>query len=134
MEEVRAEIEKVEASKEADLEAGEEAPAGPLPKALAALKKIISPAFIEVCVLTFLAEWGDRSQIATIVLAASRNIFAVTIGAVIGHSLCTALAVVGGRILANRISVKSVMMVGGALFIVFSLVSLLDGFRGEKHK
>ena len=30
------------------------------------LRRILSPIFMEVCVVTFLAEWGDRSQIATI--------------------------------------------------------------------
>lgn len=30
----------------------------------------VSPIFIQAFVLTFLAEWGDRSQIMTIVLAA----------------------------------------------------------------
>ena len=31
---------------------------------------IFSAVFLEAFVLTFLAEWGDRSQIATIILAA----------------------------------------------------------------
>lgn len=34
------------------------------------LRGILSPIFVEVFVMTFLAEWGDRSQITTIVLAA----------------------------------------------------------------
>lgn len=34
--------------------------------------------------LTFLAEWGDRSQIATISLAAHQNPLAVCLGAVLG--------------------------------------------------
>lgn len=44
-------------------------------------------------VMTFLAEWGDRSQIATVALAASFNPYMVTIGALIGHLICTAGAV-----------------------------------------
>lgn len=35
---------------------------------------IISPIVMEVFTLTFLAEWGDRSQLATIGLAASTNV------------------------------------------------------------
>lgn len=31
---------------------------------------IISPIFIQALTLTFLAEWGDRSQLTTIILAA----------------------------------------------------------------
>lgn len=52
--------------------------------------------------MTFLAEWGDRSQIATIVLATTKDPFGVTAGGIIGHSLCTGLAVLGGRMLATR--------------------------------
>jgi len=35
---------------------------------------IVSPIVMEVFTLTFLAEWGDRSQLATIGLAASTNV------------------------------------------------------------
>lgn len=52
--------------------------------------------------MTFLAEWGDRSQIATIALAAAKDPYGVTLGGVLGHSLCTGMAVIGGRMLATR--------------------------------
>lgn len=78
--------------------------------------KVFSQSFT----LTFLAEWGDRSQIATIGLAASKNVMGVILGGVVGHALCTGLAVVGGRMLATRISAKTVAYVGGFLFLAFS--------------
>jgi len=34
------------------------------------MKLMMSQIFAQSCVLTFLAEWGDRSQISTIILAA----------------------------------------------------------------
>lgn len=37
------------------------------------LGRICTPVFLEAFVLTFLAEWGDRSQIATISLAAQHD-------------------------------------------------------------
>ena len=35
------------------------------------------------------------------------------VGGVLGHALCTGLAVVGGRIIATRISVRTVTLVRG---------------------
>lgn len=99
--------------------------------------------------LTFLAEWGDRSQIATIALAAAKDPFGVTIGksvvagwndactplplvhpcsynarfclamgegGIIGHALCTGIAVIGGRMLAARISERTVSYVCCGLY------------------
>ncbi|KAG4937271.1 hypothetical protein JHK85_052190 [Glycine max] len=74
-------------------------------------------------ILTFLAEWGDRSQIATIALATHKNAIGVAVGATIGHTICTSLAVVGGSMLASKISQRSVATVGGLLFIGFSISS-----------
>ena len=74
--------------------------------------------------LTFLAEWGDRSQIATIALAAAKDPIGVTIGGIIGHSICTGVAVIGGRMLAARISERMVAYVGGSLFLCFSVHAL----------
>ncbi|XP_065354953.1 uncharacterized protein LOC135949352 isoform X1 [Calliphora vicina] len=75
--------------------------------------------------MTFLAEWGDRSQLTTIILAASKNAYGVTAGGVIGHSICTGLAVVGGRMVAAKISVRTVTIVGGIVFLGFALYALI---------
>jgi len=85
------------------------------------LSQFCTPIFLECFVLTFLAEWGDRSQIATITLAAHKSPVGVTLGAILGHAICTGLAVVGGRLVALRISQSTVAAVGGALFLVFAV-------------
>ncbi|XP_069555341.1 putative divalent cation/proton antiporter TMEM165 [Brachyistius frenatus] len=84
----------------------------------------ISPIFIQAFTLTFLAEWGDRSQLTTIILAAREDPFGVAVGGTIGHCLCTGLAVVGGRMIAQKISVRTVTIIGGIVFLAFAFSAL----------
>lgn len=67
---------------------------------------LLSPAWVQTFAMTFLGEWGDRSQIATIAMAAGQDYWWVTIGAITGHGLCTAAAVIGGRAVAGRVSMR----------------------------
>ncbi|KAH6769539.1 hypothetical protein C2S51_014875 [Perilla frutescens var. frutescens] len=85
--------------------------------------RFCTPIYLESFILTFLAEWGDRSQIATIALATHKNAVGVAAGATIGHTICTSVAVVGGSMLASKISQRTVAAVGGFLFLGFSLSS-----------
>jgi len=67
---------------------------------------LLSPAWVQTFIMTFLGEWGDRSQIATIAMAAGQDYWWVTGGAVTGHAFCTAIAVLGGRAIAGRVSLR----------------------------
>ena len=67
---------------------------------------LLSPAWVQTFIMTFLGEWGDRSQIATIAMAAGQDYWWVTGGAVSGHALCTAGAVIGGKAIAGRVSLR----------------------------
>ncbi|TFK48068.1 vacuole protein [Heliocybe sulcata] len=87
---------------------------------------LLGPVFVQAFVLTFLGEWGDRSQIATIALGAAHNVYLVTLGTILGHSCCTALAVVGGRYVSTKISVKHVTLGGSILFILFGFIYLYE--------
>ncbi|XP_042901067.1 putative divalent cation/proton antiporter TMEM165 [Parasteatoda tepidariorum] len=91
------------------------------------LMMFVSRIFIEAFTMTFLAEWGDRSQLTTIILAAREDAIGVTLGAIIGHGICTSLAVIGGRIIAQRISVRSVTLIGGVVFLIFAVWALAIG-------
>eukprot|EP00095_Tigriopus_kingsejongensis_P008492 snap_masked-scaffold18_size714446-processed-gene-6.0 protein:Tk08492 transcript:snap_masked-scaffold18_size714446-processed-gene-6.0-mRNA-1 annotation:"transmembrane protein 165" len=86
--------------------------------------RFVSKIFIQAFTMTFLAEWGDRSQLATIVLAAREDVVAVVVGGILGHAFCTGLAVLGGRMIAQRISVRTVTLAGGVVFILFALTAL----------
>ncbi|CAF1064918.1 unnamed protein product [Rotaria sordida] len=137
-EEVQQEVEKAEATN--DLESGDGDGGGKIDNSskgnqqhqkltskstmtniTSLIRRYISPIFIQSFIMTFLAEWGDRSQITTIVLAASENLLGVIIGGTIGHGLCTGLAVIGGRFIAQRISPKTVTLIGGVVFLCFAL-------------
>lgn len=92
----------------------------------------LGPVFVQAFVLTFLGEWGDRSQIATIALAAAHNVYVVTLGTVVGHSLCTAVAVIGGRWISTMISIKHVTLGGAVLFVLFGLIYLRESLFGAE--
>ena len=121
-------------------------------------ERLASPIFLQAFTLTFLAEWGDRSQMATIALAAAQvrpirasynlltfslllqNVYGVTVGAIAGHAICTVIAVICGRLLANVLSIKAgiisvsdyylylsflVTLLGGMLFIIFAILAII---------
>lgn len=83
-----------------------------------------SRVLLQAFTMTFVAEWGDRSQLTTIILGAREDVYGVIVGGVLGHSLCTGLAVIGGRMIAQRISVRTVTLVGGVVFLIFALSAL----------
>ncbi|PON59523.1 GDT1-like protein [Parasponia andersonii] len=90
------------------------------------LTQFFSPVFLKAFSITFFGEWGDKSQLATIGLAADENPLGVVLGGIIGQALCTTAAVLGGKSLASRISERIVALSGGILFIVFGLQSYLS--------
>ena len=86
-----------------------------------------NPLALDVGRFKFVAEWGDRTQIATIALAASYNAVGVAAGAVLGHAICTAIAVIGGKLIAGRISERQLTFAGGCLFLIFGIVAAVEG-------
>ncbi|XP_057765743.1 GDT1-like protein 4 isoform X2 [Salvia miltiorrhiza] len=90
------------------------------------LTQFFSPISLKAFTITFFGEWGDKSQLATIGLAAEENPLGVVLGGILGQALCTAAAVLGGKSLATQISEKIVALSGGILFIIFGIQSLLS--------
>ncbi|GAA5854170.1 hypothetical protein JCM8547_008253 [Rhodosporidiobolus lusitaniae] len=89
---------------------------------------LFSPIFIQAFILTFLAEWGDRSQITTIALAAAHNVWIVTFGTTAGHAVCTGMAVIGGRWISQHISIKHVTLGGAVLFLIFGVIYSYEAY------
>jgi len=117
----RAEAAAALGSRTEDLESGAGARSiGPI--SIHSARAVLAQAFT----LTFVAEWGDRSQIATIALAAAKNPFGVTAGGILGHAICTGGAVLAGNLIASKVSHRTVNLLGGGLFIVFGLATLFE--------
>ncbi|KFH47043.1 GCR1-dependent translation factor-like protein [Hapsidospora chrysogenum ATCC 11550] len=91
---------------------------------------LLSPAWVQTFIMTFLGEWGDRSQIATIAMAAGQDYWWVTLGAMVGHAVCTGAAVIGGRAIAGRVSLKYVTVGGAIAFLVFGVIYLVEALYG----
>ena len=85
------------------------------------LTNIISPLFIQCFVLTFIAEWGDRSQLSTIVMSSRWSASIVTLGCLLGHMCCTGLAVISGTLVSQHISEQKLQFLGGTLFFIFAI-------------
>jgi putative Ca2+/H+ antiporter (TMEM165/GDT1 family) len=60
-------------------------------------------------------------------MGAAQDPVGITVGAIVGHALCTGLAVLGGRVLAARISERTVATGGGVLFLLFAAHSFVVG-------
>ena len=95
----------------------------------AAESKIVDRAlqvFILTVVLFFLAEMGDKTQIATIALGAKyEDVVAVTIGTTLGMMLANAPAVWLGQKFTKRMPIKWVHGVAALTFIAIGAVTLL---------
>lgn len=82
--------------------------------------------WLEGFLLTFVAEWGDRTQLATISLAIDKNAIGVASGAILGHAICAAIAVTCGKMLCGRISERQLTFIGGCLFILFGIIAVFE--------
>jgi putative Ca2+/H+ antiporter (TMEM165/GDT1 family) len=76
----------------------------------------------------FLAEMGDKTQIATVALAAQyHTFFAVVAGTTLGMMIANAPAVLLGDRIAQRMPVRLVHAVAAAIFAILGVVTLAGG-------
>ena len=82
--------------------------------------------FLLTVVLFFLAEMGDKTQIATIALGAKySDVFSVTVGTTLGMMLANAPAVWIGQKFTKRMPIKWVHAVAAVTFIAIGVATLL---------
>ena len=86
--------------------------------------------FLTTAVLFFLAEMGDKTQLATVALAAQfRSVVMVTAGTTLGMLASDGLAVFLGDRLASKVQMRWVRWVAASLFFLFGAAALWTALR-----
>jgi Ca2+/H+ antiporter, TMEM165/GDT1 family len=87
--------------------------------------------FVTTVIAFFLAEMGDKTQVATVALAAQFNaLFAVVAGTTLGMMIANVPAVLLGNKIANRVPVRLVHGIAALIFLALGVATLLGA--GEK--
>ena len=87
--------------------------------------------FLTTVALFFLAEMGDKTQLATVALGARyHDAVSVTLGTTAGMLVSDGLAVAVGDRLASRVQGRWVRVVAATLFFAFAAVSAWTAWRG----
>jgi len=83
-------------------------------------------AFVTTLIAFFIAEMGDKTQLATVALGARYEaLWAVVAGTTLGMMIANVPAVLVGRELASRIRLDVVRKVAAGLFFLTALLALL---------
>lgn len=83
-------------------------------------------AFSSAFALIFIAELGDKTQLAALGMSAtSTHTGSVLAGSVLGISLATVLGVAAGKLLGQWLNPQHLRLAGGALFVIFGVLLLL---------
>lgn len=82
--------------------------------------------FLTTLVAFFLVEMGDKTQLATVALAARYDsLVAVVLGTTLGMMVANVPAVWIGRALADRVNMQVMRWVAAALFVLLGMLALL---------
>ena len=81
--------------------------------------------FLTTLVAFFLVEMGDKTQLATVALAARYDsLVSVVLGTTLGMMIANVPAVWVGATLAHRVNMKAMRAVAAALFVVLGVLAL----------
>ena len=84
--------------------------------------------FITTLVVFFFVEMGDKTQLATVALAARyEQLVAVVLGTTAGMMIANAPAVWPGEALAQKVNMKAMRWIAATLFIILGVLTLVWG-------
>ena len=87
--------------------------------------------FVTTVIAFFLAEMGDKTQIATIALAAQyQSLFMVVAGTTLGMMIANVPAVLLGDRIANRMPTKLVHAIAAGIFALLGVATLMGAGEG----
>lgn len=86
---------------------------------------------LTVTIAFFLAELGDKTQLATISLAAEyRSFWGVWLGSVLGMVVADGAAIIVGVIAGKRLPQKLIKYISAGIFIIFGIMVILGSIGG----
>ncbi|HEY3314255.1 MAG TPA: TMEM165/GDT1 family protein [Bacillota bacterium] len=92
-------------------------------------RPVTSPFWL-VTITFFLAEFGDKTMLSTVTLAAGRPPIPVWLGSTVGMVLSDGLAVLVGQLLGARLPERAIRLCAALVFFGFGLVSTIQGGLG----
>lgn len=94
--------------------------------------RVAEPRFILFAVISsfVLAEFGDKTMLATVALASDHQWAGVWIGATVGMVLADGVAIAAGALLHTRLPERFLHGLASVLFLLFGLWMLFDGALG----
>ncbi len=92
-------------------------------------------AIVTVCIAFFIAEMGDKTQLATIALAAKFPADPVWVlgGTLTGMMIADAIGIILGVVMCKKIPERTVKLVSAGAFILFGLIGSYQVAREQLH-
>jgi putative Ca2+/H+ antiporter (TMEM165/GDT1 family) len=90
--------------------------------------------FLTTAVAFFLVEMGDKTQLATVALAARyHTLIAVVLGTTLGMMIANVPAVWLGETLARRVNMRLLRLVAAALFFLLAILTIVASGKGTGY-
>ncbi|WP_256107625.1 TMEM165/GDT1 family protein [Streptomyces sp. ODS05-4] len=88
------------------------------------------PVYTTAFMAVFISEWGDLTQITTANLAATNGWLPTAIGSAAALMSVSALALLVGRFIAQRVPLRTVQRIGGVCMAGLAVWTLVEAFTG----
>lgn len=85
--------------------------------------------FLTTFLLITVAEFGDKTQLAVVALSSTGSPVGVWLGSTLALGVTSALGVMAGRKLLQKIPLELLHKIGGILFLMLSSVAIVKAYR-----